>query len=288
MLDIHHHPSTAMSTATVQAPNWLAAAARRVRLAAMPTLLSMVWAAATPASAQDLDSIRSGTLLFEVADGDALEVPRISTDVRIDAIGEIAHVEVRQRFHNPSDLWAAAIYAFPLPRNAMLDHLRTEMNQIDVGQLYERVRSARQEPESASQQPLLLQTPLADIAPHAAIEVTISYLQIIDHLAAAYRLRVPLAANSRDLAAAPVSYLPVSQAAAGVPSRDCKQPHRVSVRVSINPGGAVSGVTSLHHAIRVSGTDRIVVTSRTSTFAPERDFELAWIPQAAQRLKLRT
>jgi hypothetical protein len=60
-----------------------------------------------------------------------------------------------------------------------------------------------------------------------------------------------------------------------VPNPDSHQPQRLSVRVSIN-GGAVSGVTSPHHSISVSGTERVIVTTQSTAVAPQHDFELAW------------
>jgi Ca-activated chloride channel homolog len=261
----------------------------------MLTLLSMTWAAAPSASAQEPDTIRSGTLLFEVADGDAMEVPRVRTEVRVEVTGAIAHVEVRQRFRNPSELWAGAVYAFPLPQNAVLDHLRTEVNQrvqneprrqVDARQLYAQARNTTADLTAASSQGLLVQAPLAEISPHAVIDVTISYLQVIEHHSMRHHLRVPLAANpgpSVDLdlqekwpgsPAQDISFMRLSQMPP--PTAELPQTPEVSVQVSI-AAGRVTEVSSLNHLVSVTGTNQGVVITSTASEG-HRDFELTWLP----------
>ena len=236
-----------------------------------------------------------------------MEVPRVSTDVRIEVTGVIAHVEVRQRFRNPSELWAGAVYAFPLPENAVVDHLRTEMNQrvlsevrrkVDAQLLYEQTLGPKQNLGAASQQPLLLRAPLADIAPHAAVDVTIGYLQIIDHHTARHSLRVPLATNrhrlsdldarqgSPDAQPPPLSFIRFSQIHENEPHQHFNQAHQISVRISIDAGVRVTGITSPHHLISVTGADRVVVTSNSTNASPEHDFELAWVPEVGKARQL--
>ena len=227
------------------------------------------------ATAQESDSIRSGTLLFEVAEGDAVEVPRVSTDVQVEVSGAIAHVQVRQRFTNPSDLWASAVYAFPLPQNAVLDHLRTEVNQqvvdevhrqVDARELQAQAGAARHEPRQA----LLLQAPLVDVAPRGVIDVTIGYLQLVD-AGARHQLRVPLASNLQPPAR--VAFTRISQQTA--PAFAARTAHQLNVRVTLE---GVTQLSSAHHSIAVEGSERQRVLVRSTDGGSQEDFELSWQP----------
>ena len=245
----------------------------------------------TAAQAQAADTIRSGTLLFEVADGESVEVPRLQTDVRVTVDGVIAHVEIRQRFRNPTDLSAGAIYAFPLPANAVVDHLRTEAGQqvlTDVRRKVSTHQLHEQTSQSASpRQPLLLRAPLADIAPNADIDITIGYVQAVEQRAGRHTLRVPLAANAPRLtdinlmqdpfARAPAHFLRTALGAGSTANL-----HQVSVQVMIDAGVPVTGISSPHHSIRVLAAKRSMVTTQGVNTAPEHDFVLSWIPEPAK------
>ena len=58
--------------------------------------------------------------------------PLLSTDVKINVTGMLARTQVTQRFHNPSQDWVNAIYAFPLPENAAVDHLNMTIGERKI------------------------------------------------------------------------------------------------------------------------------------------------------------
>ncbi len=66
-----------------------------------------------------------GTLLWRAgADAPLAPAPVLDTQVEMRVTGVIVRVAVRQEFTNPSSVWAEAIYVFPLPDDAAVDHLR--------------------------------------------------------------------------------------------------------------------------------------------------------------------
>ena len=77
-----------------------------------------------------LGDVGAGSLLFRTeAEGLYLPAPLVRTDVRMDTSGMINRVTVSQRFYNPTDKWLEAVYVFPLPEGAAVDHLRPRVGE---------------------------------------------------------------------------------------------------------------------------------------------------------------
>lgn len=295
MLAIPPLPSTAMPLPTLRPPALI-----------IPALLALSLGSA--AHAQTADAIRSGTLVFTVAEAEPVEIARVRTDVSVEIHGIFAHVEVRQRFRNPSGLAAEGIYAFPIPADGAIDHLVIKQDgrvlsdvhrTVNAQQLYARTVSRLQRAairSSGQAQPAVFRAPVSDIAPHATLDITIGYLQVVEHQSDRHRLRVPLAANTNPLPdlsledglleAAPASHLLPMASRTEAGNSDAK-PHAdaVSVRVSMVAGGAVTGILSRHHPIKVSGQEQVVIVTSGDTTA-RRDFELEWRPDARQLRQL--
>ena len=68
--------------------------------------------------------VHRGSLVAEGANGLVLAMPLVSTDVTIKVTGPIARTTIQQKFENNSDQWIEALYLFPLPENAAVDHMR--------------------------------------------------------------------------------------------------------------------------------------------------------------------
>ena len=101
----------------------LAAEATGVGLAASVALLIAALLIASAADAATPETPSSGTLLLQ-GDGAPVAAPLLATDVAIDVSGIVARARVTQRFVNPSHDWREAVYVFPLPEDAAVDHLR--------------------------------------------------------------------------------------------------------------------------------------------------------------------
>ena len=85
--------------------------------------LGFLWPILVFAKAED--GFSQGTLVaHDPVTCSRSELPRLSTNVEINVTGPIARARVTQHFANPRDQWTEALYAFPLPENAAVDHFR--------------------------------------------------------------------------------------------------------------------------------------------------------------------
>jgi Ca-activated chloride channel family protein len=296
MFAIFHCWQTLMDLATLSP-----AACIGARSAAL--LLTLV-AAVASAGTQERGAIRSGTLVFPVAEGEPVQIPRLRSDVKVEVNGIVARIELTQRFRNPSAQWAEGIYAFPVPANAGVERISAVQDgklisdvrrTVHPQQLYDAARSGLQrlsaKSGARSQAASLLRAPIPDIAPHATLEITISYLQVLDHGLDRQRLRIPLGANrgpipdlsvENGVLEAPASgsgWLQMSNASA---QRSSETTQAVDVRVSIDAGFPIAGVSSRYHAIQVLSGERSTITSSSERASAEHDFELEWEPDARQ------
>ena len=90
-----------------------------------PILILLFCSVATAAGYANINSVRQGEFLFNTDVPNKYKVaPTISTRVLIDVTGPIARTKVRQRFSNPSNQWMSGTYAFPLPEDAAVDHMK--------------------------------------------------------------------------------------------------------------------------------------------------------------------
>ena len=241
------------------------------------------------------EPIGAGTLTFST-EGQSSEAPRLHTDVRMEVSGIVARVEVRQRFQNTGDSWVEGIYAFPLPENSAVDQLRMTIGgRVIVGeirekvaarQLYEQAKASGQRASLVQQQRAnLFRTSVANIAPHAVIEVTIGYLQIVDQQAGRYSLRFPLAITPRylprSLTEGATLENPFDALADLQPRLEDPDVSRqsVSISVDIDAGAPLDDVRSAYHKVVTTQHDgRYTVSLADEVAAPEHDFELAWTP----------
>ena len=79
-----------------------------------------------------------------------VDLPKLSTEIRLEVLGPSARVWVEQTFSNPSTEWIQANYRFPLPPDAAVDALTVDLgDRILEGEIRER-KSARREFRSAA------------------------------------------------------------------------------------------------------------------------------------------
>jgi Ca-activated chloride channel family protein len=94
------------------------------------SMISLVIALTLPATGwgfelANINDVRQGELLLNTENPNEHRLaPIISTDVVIYVTGVVARTKVRQQFTNPGSDWMEGIYAFPLPENAAVDHMR--------------------------------------------------------------------------------------------------------------------------------------------------------------------
>jgi Ca-activated chloride channel family protein len=256
--------------------------------------------------AMSADEARSGTLLFKsnVSDG-RFVAPLLKTDVDIEVSGMIARAKVRQTFANPFDDWYEAVYVFPLPENAAVDHLRLRIGERifegvirergEAKKAYERARDAGQRAALLEQErPNIFTTSVANIGPQQKIVVEIEYQQTLKYDSGRFSLRFPMVVGPR--------YIPgtvpfATDTGTGwshdtdeVPDASRITPpvlppeagpiNPVSLRVKLDAGVPLAAVASSYHPIReqrVNDRTRIVELADRVTPA-NRDFVLEWQP----------
>ncbi len=239
---------------------------------------------------------RQGTLLFRSPGGD-LPAPLLATDVEITVTGMVARTRVTQRFHNPGMEWLEAIYVFPLPEGAAVDHLDMQVGDRRIeGQIRERraaqqaYAQARQEGRKATlveqQRPNLFTTSVANIGPDEDIVVSLEYQESAHFDNGAFRLRFPMALTPRYSPASATSYRSADASAAinDTPPDPPVAPRSTPVnpttlRVMLDPGFALGTLQSTYHDVHIEEAPghRYTVTLDGPVPA-DRDFELVWKP----------
>ena len=150
-------------------------------------LLLLIVASTLPVPAAPAKGTRisEGTLFWRTAEHPAPgPAPVVRTDVELRVTGMVARATVRQEFTNPSDEWAEALYVFPLPDDAAVDHLRMWIgDRVIDGVIQERAAAkatyeqAKHEGKRTSlveqERPNVFTTSLANIPPGAAIAIEI-------------------------------------------------------------------------------------------------------------------
>jgi Ca-activated chloride channel family protein len=172
--------------------------------------------------ANPIRNVTEGTLLWRAGgEKSYLPAPVLSTTVEIHVTGVIARAVVRQEFTNPSQAWAEAVYVFPLPENAAVDHLRIQIgDRIIEGVIQERgaakatYEAAKQEGRRTAlveqERPNVFTTSAANIAPGATIAVEIQYQHRLHYNAGQYRLRFPMVVGPRYVPGMAVSAIATS------------------------------------------------------------------------------
>ncbi len=144
-------------------------------------LFCCAWPLANQASAGaiGLHEATQGELLIETPEpGRYQPAPVQETRVEMRVTGPIARATLTQRFSNPRADWVEAVYAFPLPEDAAVDHLRMEIGgRVIEGRIAERGEARRTYEQAKTEgkrsalveqhRPNLFTTAVANIPPKA-------------------------------------------------------------------------------------------------------------------------
>jgi Ca-activated chloride channel family protein len=289
---------------------------RPVTILALAFVLAAVPAPSAKAQAEatlGLDEVTHGTLLMQ-ADEPARyrPAPIQETQVEIRVSGTVARARVRQRFTNPTDVWTEAIYAFPLPEDAAVDHMRMSLGERTIeAQVQERsqarstYRQAKAQGQRASlveqHRPNLFTTAVANIAPQAAIEVEIEYQQLVRWHGGEFSLRFPMAITPRYAPGGTGSWQESARVEDGwailpgeigntarvrppdaAPARDELNP--VTLGVTLDAGLPLAQITSRYHPVDIETESPGQATIRLAegSVPAKRDFELVWSPRTGE------
>ena len=254
-----------------------------------------------------LEAARSGSLMLKTASGLYRALPTLKTDVRIRATGIVARAQVSQAFQNPTDGWIEAVYVFPLPENAAVDHLRVRAGErVIEGRIRER-EAARKTYEQAKREgrrttlleqerPNMFTNNVANIGPGETVVVELEYQQTLRYDQGAFRLRFPMVVGPRYIPGTPVERSSATGRVADtdkVPDASRMTPpvlprgrgpvNSATIRVEIDAGFPLARLDSVHHPVVIERIDgKQVVTLKEGAVVANRDFELVWAPQRGQ------
>ncbi|MCF2947459.1 marine proteobacterial sortase target protein [Paraglaciecola aquimarina] len=219
--------------------------------------------------------------------------PLLKTDVDIKVTGMIARTRLTQRFKNASEDWVNALYVFPLPENAAVDHLMITVGDRKIeGQIKEKKQAlkifnqAKAEGKKASLvsqlRPNMFSNAIANIGPHETIEVSIEYQQTLTYQDQQYSLRFPMTMTPRytpnDTETAQLAVEPSYH-----PENTNTKLRNTNLRVNLKTGFELLNLESEFHPV---STKRLSDGSRHIELTPDavanKDFVLTWQPELVE------
>ncbi|GAC19119.1 VIT domain-containing protein [Paraglaciecola arctica] len=241
----------------------------------------------------DYQNAQSGSLYFvseqsEQGDPNQQHVlsPVLKTKVDIKVTGIIARTRLTQTFKNAGQDWVNALYVFPLPENAAVDHLLMTVGERKIeGQIKEKSEAkkiylqAKEQGKKASlvaqQRPNMFSNAIANIGPGETIEVTIEYQQKLHFDQQQYSLRFPMTITPRYMPSN-TTVEPLIQAEFS-PSQTNSN---IELQVNLHAGFEVQDIKSEFHAVKVKqlsdGSQHIQLSKGD---VANQDFVLNWRPE---------
>ena len=151
------------------------------------------------------DDITEGTLKIL---NKSIVCPLKHTSVEANISGFISKTTVTQKFENPVKETIEAIYIFPLPENAAVNHMTMKIGdrvitaeiktREDAKQIYEQAKTDGQRAALLEQErPNIFTQSVANIMPGDKIEITISYIQQLKYKDGVYEFVFPMVVGSR-------------------------------------------------------------------------------------------
>lgn len=235
-------------------------------------------------------TITEGQLIAQHG-GARIDVPLEHTDVAIKVDGFLAEATVTQRFRNPYPTKIEAVYLFPLPTRAAVSAMQiTSGDRVIEGTIQERQKATRIYEAArkqgliaallAQERPNLFTQAVANLEPHATVEVTLRYVQRLSYDAGGYEVVFPMVAGPRYVPAeARAKAEPAAVAPAVLPA-GVRSSHDIRLSVDLDAGVAIEGIASSSHQIAIArATDsraRARVTIRPGDTIPNKDFVLRY------------
>ena len=245
--------------------------------------------------AQPEDEI-AGRLISSGAAGQ-IDLPLLKSDLSVDIQGDMATVQVRQVFVNPSDDPISAEYLFPLNQKAAVYAMQMQVGDEVVEAQIQQKQQAEQTYETAKQdgkaaalltqhRPNMFTQNVANLMPGQPITVTLSYVQAVPKIDEAYELVLPLIVGPRyqgavdfdpvpqDVALADfheedpaasteidgwmVSDLPQYPPVPRLTNPDMIEPARVSLNLILRGAVPVSNLTSATHDLQIGQSEGVI------------------------------
>jgi Ca-activated chloride channel family protein len=265
------------------------------------TALSLVFRTAqVPGAAPE--PVPGGALYIVKAQGHPSDTcPLKHTDVEASIQGFFSRVKVRQTFHNPLDTKIEAVYVFPLPQEAAVDHLvMTVGDRRIVGQIkprhearaiYEAARAAGHVASLLDQErPNIFTQSVANVEPGAQVVIEITYVETLRYEDGQFEFVFPMVVGPRYMPSTPTgkrgpgwasdtTRVPdASRISPPVALPGTRAGHDISLTVHIDAGTELFDIASTLHDVHIarSGAGRATVTLARQTELPNKDFILRY------------
>ncbi len=273
-------------------------------------LLLCLQASGLRAETLQASEVTRGSLVSRDEAGRTSEMPLLDTQVKMTVTGPILRAEVTQTFSNPGDSWTEALYLFPLPNEAAVDHMqliigdRVVEGEIQVKEeakaTYEAAKTEGKQAALVEQdRPNLFHTSVANIPPRGEVTVRIEYQQTLVWQEGVFSLRFPLAITPR--------YAGLTEPAVREVTREVnlaqgwqvlpgerdtrmvngaeeqKKQGKVAIEVALQPGFPLAAINSSSHALarQEEEAGRQIVSVLIDDADEYKDFVLSWSPVAS-------
>lgn len=222
-------------------------------------------------------------------DGDAtIDFALAHTSVVARVTGNIARVEVTQRYQNPSNKRLEAVYAFPLPENAAVTDMMFRIGNRVVASEVRKKNEARAVYEQAKQEghtaaltveerPNIFTQSVANIPPGESVEVLIRYVHEVKFDDGRYQFHFPTTIGPRY---SPASVRDVKRISPPIVAPGLHSQNRLDMVVQLHPAAAFADIASASHRV-MSGVDDAAgdrLIALTGDELPNQDFLLSYRP----------
>lgn len=225
--------------------------------------------------------------LPELVDRTGNPLPLRHTAVHAALRGNIAAVQVWQRFHNSSTQPIEVVYRFPLPENSAVSDLRMTIGdrviQSDIMRR-EHARATFAEARAAGhtaalleqERPNLFTQSVTNIAPGEDVLVEIRYLQTLTYDSGEYELVFPLVVGPRFVPEGD-SVPDAARISPPIAGPGVRTGHDVSIEVDAQAGPPILSYTSPTHEVDATlEGGRLQATLAAKDELPNRDFVLRY------------
>ena len=230
-------------------------------------------------------------------DGASWALPLLQTDVDAVISGGVADVTVVQSFANPFETPIEAVYLFPLPDDGAVDAMTLRVgDRVIEGTIHEKEEAkaiyeqAKSEGRVAArldqERPNIFTQHIANLLPGELVEIVIHVVQPLDYEDGGYSWDFPLVVGPRYVPSdadpnsrtGSVADLPAAREALDAPYAPTRTGNDVNIRVSLDAGVPLRGVSSPSHDLHVTRPDdaQAEVALPSYEAIPNKDFVLRW------------
>jgi Ca-activated chloride channel family protein len=227
--------------------------------------------------------------------------PLKHTAVEASIQGFFNRVRVRQTFHNPLTSKIEAVYVFPLPQEAAVDHLVMTVGERRlVGHIkprhearaaYEAARAAGHVASLLDQErPNIFTQSVANVEPGVEVSIEITYVETLQYEDGWFEFVFPMVVGPRYIPGTPTgkrgtgwapdtTHVPdASRISPPVALPGTRAGHDISLTVHLDAGTSLFDITSTLHDVHITrtGTSQATVRLANAAEMPNKDFMLRY------------